>query len=133
MTRSARGSLEQPGRNVRAKSSLNREILERGWGDLHRQLQYKCGWYGSRLVAVDARYTSQTCSVCGTTDGRSRESQARFACRYCGQIEHADVNAARVILTRALNRIAGGSPVTARGGLATGRPVKREPPLGRAA
>ena len=131
MTRSARGSIEQPGRNVRAKAALNREVLERGWGELHRQLQYKCQWHGSQLVAVDPRYTSQTCSVCGTVDGRSRESQARYACRQCGHVEHADINAARVILARALT--AGGSPVTARGGLAGGRPVKREPPVWEAA
>jgi putative transposase len=126
MTRSARGTLEQPGAKVRQKAGLNRGILERAWGELRRQLQYKCHWYGSRLVAVPSRHTSQTCSVCCTTDPHSRESQARFSCRACGHTEHADVNAARVILTRALESTAGGLSVAARGGLAVG-PAKREP------
>jgi IS605 OrfB family transposase len=129
MTRSARGTLEQPGRNVRAKAGLNREILERGWGELRRQLDYKTAWYGSMLVEIDQHHTSQTCSVCSAVDAASRESQARFRCRACGWSDNADVNAARVILARALERTAGGPSVAARGGLAVGRPVKREPPL----
>lgn len=133
MTRSASGSVEQPGRNVRAKAALNREILERGWGELRRQLAYKCGWYGSRLVEVPAAYTSVTCSVCHTVDPDSRESQARFSCRACGHTEHADINAARVILARALKLTAEGPSVAARGGLAAGRPAKREPALQEAA
>jgi putative transposase len=127
MTRSAKGTIEQPGINVAAKAGLNREILERGWGELRRQLEYKCGWYGSWLLTVDARYTSQTCAECGTIDSRSRESQARFRCVACGHAQHADINAARVILQRALEPTAGGPPVTARGGLAARRPEKREP------
>jgi putative transposase len=127
MTRSARGTVEQAGVNVAAKAGLNREILERGWGELRRQLEYKCGWYGSQLVVVDPRYTSQTCAECGTIDSGSRESQARFRCVACAHAQHADVNAARVILRRALEPTAGGLPVTARGGLADGRPEKREP------
>lgn len=128
MTASARGTIEQPGSNVRQKAGLNREILERGWGELHRQLAYKTAWYGSALVDVPAAYSSQTCSACGVIDSRSRESQARYACRACGHTQNADVNAARVILQRALNRrdIARGRRVTARGDLAIGRSVKRE-------
>jgi putative transposase len=131
MTRSARGSVDEPGRSVRAKAGLNREILERGWGELYRQLEYKCEWYGARLVVVPAAYSSQTCSACNTVDRRSRESQARYACRLYGHTEHADINAARVILARAFNKTltAGGPSVAARGGFAEGRPVKREPTL----
>jgi putative transposase len=129
MTRSARGSADRPGRGVRQKAVLNREILERGWGELHRQLEYKCLWYGSRLLAVPSRHTSQTCSACHTVDSASRENQARFRCRVCGHCEHADVNAARVILARALELTAGGPSVAARAGLAVGRPAKREPTL----
>lgn len=133
LTRSARGTLIEPRHSVRAKAGLNREILERGWGELRRQLAYKCRWYGSRLVPVPAAFTSQTCAACEVTDARSRESQARFRCRSCGHTEHADVNAARVILARALELTAEGPSVAARGGLATGRPAKREPTLRAAA
>jgi IS605 OrfB family transposase len=129
MTRSARGTIEQPGTNVLAKAGLNREILERGWSELHRQLQYKTAWYGSQLVTVPAAYSSQTCSECGVIDRESRESQARFRCRACGHTQNADINAARVILTRALNQqqhMARGRRVTARGDLGDARSVKRE-------
>jgi putative transposase len=129
MTRTARGTLAHPGKGVRAKAGLNREILERGWGALRRQLAYKTRWYGATLVEVDPRNTSRTCSACQSVDPKSRESQARFRCRACGHSDHADINAARVILARALERTAEGPSVAARGGLAVGRPVKREPPL----
>ena len=127
MTRSAKGTVAQPGTHVRAKAGLNRAILERGWGQLRGQLRYKCHWYGSQLVEVPAAHTSLTCSVCGTVCPESRESQARFSCRACGHTDNADINAARVILARALARTAGGSSVAARGGLAVRRPAKREP------
>ena len=127
MTRTAHGTLATPGKCVRAKAGLNREILERGWGELRRQLAYTTAWYGATLVEVDPRNTSQTCSVCGSVDPASRETQARFRCTACGRSDNADVNAARVILARALERSAGGLSVAARGGLAVGRPVKREP------
>lgn len=129
MIRSAQGTAAQPGINVRAKAALNRAISEQGWGELHRQLRYKCGWYGSQLVDVPAALTSVTCSVCRTTCPESRESQARFSCVACGHTVNADVNAARVILARALSLTAGGSSVAARGGLAVGQPAKREPTL----
>ena len=62
-TKSAKGTAEEPGRNVKQKSGLNREILNTGWGQLERNLNYKAG----RVVKVDSAYTSQTCSVCGHT------------------------------------------------------------------
>lgn len=132
MTASARGTVEAPGVNVAQKAGLNREILERGWGELHRQLAYKTRWYGSQLIEVPAAYSSQTCSQCETIDSGARESQARFRCRSCGHTENADVNAARVILGRALGphqqqqHMARGRRVTARGDLADRRSVKRE-------
>jgi IS605 OrfB family transposase len=72
MTRSAKGTLAEPGVNVAQKRRLNRSILAQGWGELHRQLAYKTGWYGSELAVVPASYTSQTCSACGVVDARSR-------------------------------------------------------------
>ena len=98
MTASAKGSVEAPGRNVEAKAGLNREILNTGWADLRRMLDYKAG----RVVAVDPAFTSQTCAACGAVDGRSRRSQARFRCVACGHADHADLNAAREILRRGL-------------------------------
>ena len=101
MTRSAKGTLAEPGVNVNPKTGLNRSILAQGWGELRRHLQYKTVWYGSQLAEVPAQHSSQTCSACGVVHAESRESQARFRCIACGHAEHADVNAARVILARA--------------------------------
>ena len=63
MTLSSRGSLEKPGKNVKAKSGLNRSILDSGIGKFVRMLEYKADWYGRRIVKVDPKYTSQQCRV----------------------------------------------------------------------
>jgi Transposase and inactivated derivatives len=119
MTRSARGTLASPGRNVRAKTGLNREILARRWGLFARRLNDKAALAGVVVVEVPAAYTSQRCSACGHVAIESRESQATFRCITCGHIEHADTNAARNIL-------AAGRAVTARGGEPSS-PSNREP------
>jgi putative transposase len=118
MTRSAKGTAERPGRNVAAKTGLNRGISRSGWGLLVRRLEDKAP---GRVEKVPAAYTSQRCSACGHVDGRSRESQARFRCTACGYAGNADVNAAR--------NIAAGHAVKARGGDGASRPVNREPQL----
>jgi putative transposase len=118
MTRSAKGTAGDPGRNVRAKAGLNREILRSGWGLLVRRLQDKAP---GRVQKVKPQFTSQRCSACGQVDADSRESQARFVCTACGYAGNADVNAAR--------NIAAGHAVTARGGLRDAGPVNREPQL----
>ncbi len=72
MVRSARGTLEQPGRNVRQKAGLNRSIADQGWFEIRRQLGYKTRRHGGILVAVPAAGSSQTCSRCGVRDPDSR-------------------------------------------------------------
>jgi transposase len=118
MTRSAKGTRENPGRNVRAKARLNLGILASGWGLLVRRLEEKAS---GRVEKIKPAFTSQRCSACGHVDANSRESQARFACTACGFADHADVNAAR--------NIAAGHAVTARGGDGAARPANREPHL----
>jgi len=99
MSSSASGTIDSPGRNVKAKSGLNKSILDQGWFEFKRQLCYKLSWEGGRLVEVDYRYTSQTCSCCGHRAKENRKSQAEFKCSACGYQENADVNAAKNILT----------------------------------
>src|SRR5271165_6059105 len=118
MTRSARGTREDPGRNVRQKAGLNRGILRSGWGLLVRRLEQKVP---GRVEKVSPAFTSQRCSACGRVDRKSRESQAVFRCTACGFACNADVNAAR--------NIAAGHAVTARGGHREAGPVNREPQL----
>jgi len=118
MTRSARGTVEQPGRNVRQKAGLNRSILRSGWRVSAARLEHKAA---GRVERVNPAYTSQRCSACGHVAAESRKSQALFACVACTWTGNADVNAAR--------NIAAGHAVTARGDLALAGPVNREPNL----
>jgi putative transposase len=118
MTRSARGTAENPGRNVAAKAGLNRGILASGWGLLVRRLEDKCP---GRVEKVNPAYTSQRCSACGHIAAESRKSQALFACVACSFACNADVNAAR--------NIAAGHVVNARGGFRVAGPTNREPKL----
>ena len=91
---SAKGTAEQPGKNVAAKAGLNREIGRSGWGALVKRLEDKAP---GRVQKVPAAYTSQRCSACGHVARENRESQAVFLCTACGYACNADVNAARVI------------------------------------
>ncbi|GIH61393.1 RNA-guided endonuclease InsQ/TnpB family protein [Microbispora siamensis] len=102
MTRSASGTIERPGRNVAAKSGLNRSILDAGWGVFLHVLAYKAESAGRELIAVDPRNTSRTCSRCGHVARENRVTQAEFACTACGHTAHADVNAAINILRAGL-------------------------------
>jgi putative transposase len=101
MSASARGTVAEPGRNVRQKAGLNRVILNAGWHLFATILAYKMEERGGQVVSVPARFTSQTCAACGVVDARSRESQARFVCVSCGHTDHAETNAAIVIKRRA--------------------------------
>ena len=90
MTASAKGTTENPGRNVRQKAGLNKAMLDTAFGEIRRNLEYKCG----KLIEVNPAYTSQTCSRCGYTDKENRKTQARFLCVSCGYVSNADTNAA---------------------------------------
>jgi putative transposase len=117
MTRSARGTVEQPGVGVAQKRGLNRGISRSAWGLLATRLQHKAS---GRVEQVPAAYTSQRCSTCGHIAAGNRKSQAVFDCQACTTGPcNADVNAAR--------NIAAGRAVTARGDLRTSRSVNREP------
>ncbi|WP_097753327.1 RNA-guided endonuclease InsQ/TnpB family protein, partial [Escherichia coli] len=98
MSKSAAGTVSQPGRNVRAKSGLNRSILDQGWYEMRRQLEYKQLWRGGQVLAVPPAYTSQRCACCGHTAKENRLSQSKFRCQVCGYTANADVNGARNIL-----------------------------------
>ena len=107
MTASASGTREKPGRNVRAKSRLNRRIIDQGWGDFRRQLQYKLMWNGGLLVLVDPRDTSRRCGGCGHICAQNRQTQSVFRCLQCGRAANADTNAAINILDRGLKTLEG--------------------------
>jgi len=116
MTRSAKGTADSPGRNVRQKAGLNRKILASGWGILVKRLENKAL---GRVEKISPAFTSQRCSACGHVAGVNRKSQAVFACTACRYTCNADVNAAK--------NIAAGHAVTARGGVRVAGPMNREP------
>lgn len=99
MVRSAAGTAEAPGKNVRAKSGLNRAILDQGWGMFDRFLGYKLPERGGRTAHVPAPNSSRECSACGLVDERNRRG-AKFLCVGCDHAEHADTNASNVIKRR---------------------------------
>ena len=105
-SRSARGTVNDPGRNVRAKAGLDKSILDQA--EFRRQLEYKQTWRGGIVVAVDPRNTSRTCPCCGHASAENRKTQAVFRCVRCGHTADADVNAARNILAAGHAVIAGG-------------------------
>jgi putative transposase len=100
MTRSPKGTLAEPGRNVAAKSGLNRALLDAGFGKLATLIREKAAWAVREVVGVDARYSSQTCGRCLQVDAKSRRRR-RFRCVACGWTCHADVAAALEIRRRA--------------------------------
>ncbi|MCT9075144.1 RNA-guided endonuclease InsQ/TnpB family protein [Streptomyces fulvoviolaceus] len=105
MVKSAKGTLEEPGKNVAQKSGLNRSISQEAWGRTVTLLTYKTARYGGTLHEVPAPNTSRRCSACGFITPGSREDQATFVCKNpdCGWEGNADHNAARNILH--LNRM----------------------------
>ncbi|WP_028216131.1 RNA-guided endonuclease InsQ/TnpB family protein [Paraburkholderia oxyphila] len=131
MSRSASGTVAAPGRNVRAKSGLNKAILDQGWYEFRRQLEYKTAWRGGFFVAVPAQNTSRTCPCCGHISAGSRKTQALFACVNCGHEANADLVGAINVLRRGevqlssegleLARIACGESVQ------SGHSMKQEP------
>jgi putative transposase len=107
MSKSAAGMVDQPGRNVRAKSGLNRSILDQGWFEFRRQLEYKQAWRGGWLIAVPPPHTSQECPVCHHTEAGNRRTQAHFRCVVCDFEENADLVGAINIRNRGLKWIEG--------------------------
>lgn len=98
MSKSAAGTTEQPGKHVRAKSGLNKAILDQGWFEFRRQLDYKLAWAGGHLIVVPPQNTSRTCPACGHVSADNRQTQARFLCVECGFEENADLVGAINIL-----------------------------------
>lgn len=121
MSQSASGTIEAPGKNVKAKTGLSRSILDQGWCEFKRQLQYKASWRGGDVILVDPKYSSQTCPRCHEVRKENRKTQSAFECVCCGFKANADYVAA-------LNILAAGHAVLACGEtVQLDRSVKQEP------
>ena len=105
LSKSAAGTVDAPGRNVRAKSGLNKAILDQGWFEFRRQLEYKLAWNGGLLIAVPAHNTSRKCPDCGCVSADNRRAQAKFVCVECGFEDNADVVGAINILSRGMQTL----------------------------
>jgi len=121
MSRSSKGNSEEHGKRVKQKTGLNRAIIDQGWGEFRRQLEYKMTWQGGMLLAVPPQLTSQTCPACGHVSRDNRQSQAKFLCIDCGYENHADVVGAINILERGYRLLARGESVQ------SDRSLKQEP------
>ena len=122
MSASAAGTHASPGRHVRAKAGLNRSILDQGWFEFRRQLEYKQSWLGGWVIAVPPQNTSRKCSCCGHVAAENRVSQSKFECVACGHTENADANASKNILAAGHAVLAGGEWTQ------SGPSKKQEPP-----
>ena len=80
-------------------------MLDQGWHEFRRQLEYKSEWNGGYVLGVNPQYTSQICSVCSHKSKENRLTQSEFACQACGFEINADVNASRNILAAGLGRV----------------------------
>jgi putative transposase len=108
MSKSASGTQASPGKKVAAKSGLNKAILDQGWFEFRRQLEYKLNWQGVLLLAVPVHYTSQTCPECGHVAKENRQTQTKFLCVACSYGNNADRVGALNILERGLRLLACG-------------------------
>ena len=125
MSKSAKGTVENPGKNVQQKSGLNRAILDQGWGEFVRQLEYKLIWNGGQLIQVNPRNTSRKCPECGYISADNRKTQSTFCCQQkkCNYTEDADFVAS-------LNIREAGLALLGLGGSSLELPVKSQPAEG---
>ncbi|MFI8325870.1 RNA-guided endonuclease InsQ/TnpB family protein [Streptomyces sp. NPDC085529] len=83
------------GKGRRRKAKLSQAIRDAAWGELVRQLRYKCAWYGRTLVVVDRFFPStRRCSACHTKGPRLDVSVREWVCAECGAVHERDRNAA---------------------------------------
>ena len=108
MSKSAKGTIDEPGKNVKAKSGLNRSILDQSWHEFKRQLIYKQEWQGGDVLVVPPHNTSIACPKCNHKDKENRLSQSNFECKSCGYINNADVVGAINVLRVGHTRLACG-------------------------
>lgn len=91
------------GIRARARASRRQRHALHSWAfaDLQSKVAYKAKRAGVAVCYVDPRNTSRECRVCGHIEKANRKTRDEFACKACGHSTDADVNAARVIASRA--------------------------------
>ena len=126
MTRSAKGTLESPGKKVKQKSGLNRSILSIGWHKIQTFTEYKANRGGKVVFYINPHHTSQECANCSHTHPDNRKTQEEFECLQCGHTDNADRNAAIVIKQIAIKLLSdSGTELSERGLLRPGPDIGR--------
>ena len=98
MTRSSKGTAEKPGKNVKQKSGLNRNILDVGLGNFKNMIEYKTNFNNKEVVKVNRFFaSSKTCHKCGTKNDELKLSDRVWICSSCGEELDRDENAAKNI------------------------------------
>lgn len=108
MTRSAAGTVQEPGKQVAQKSGLNREILDTAPGLFTSLFRYKVLETGGEWVDAPTRTLkpSQRCPHCWHVT-KKQLSQRTHSCEQCGHQEPRDTASARVVLRWALGSTSG--------------------------
>lgn len=106
LTASARGTAEQPGKDVKVEARFNRHLLDAALGILRGQLEYKTAWYGSQLVVLDKNEpVASTCAKCKERNPSSDPSRSRFHCLSCGAVVHRHENSTANIVYAARRQL----------------------------
>ena len=81
--------------NMVKNKYLARSILDVGWGEFKRQLEYKCLWYGKNLIKI-GRFepSSKMCSKCYTINRKLTLNIREWTCNSCKTVHDRDTNAA---------------------------------------
>lgn len=118
---------------------LARHVADASFGEFRRQIEYKAGWNGGRVIVADRWFaSSKNCSGCGAVKAKLLLSERTYVCTACGMVADRDLNAAVNLAAYGRRELAGSGPDSnGRGadrktGLARQVAVKRQPGTARA-
>ena len=92
-------------KNLQHNHHLAKVIANASWYEFRTMLEYKCAWYGKRLITIKPNYTSQICSDCGYHSGPKPLAIREWTCPQCGAHHDRDINAAVNILHKGLKAV----------------------------
>lgn len=92
-------------KNLLKNHHLAKSIGNASWREFRTMLEYKCNWYGKKLIVVNPKNTSRVCSNCGMNTGEKPLDVRQWTCPYCGKHHDRDINAAVNILHLGLKAV----------------------------